>query len=111
MHISRKHAKELGRQEIAYICTMCDQSFCARTHLNHHVANHHEMILQSCPQPECSYQGKQKAAVVSHYVNAHMREVLRECKEAGACTNCDKENFGPYHIGTCMPCSPFVKSA
>ena len=110
MHISRKHAKDVGRQEASYVCTMCDQSFCARTHLNHHVANHHEMILQSCPHHECSYQGKQKATVVSHYVNVHMREILSECKEAGACTNCDKENFGPYHIGMCMPCSPFVKT-
>ena len=110
MHISRKHAIELGRTEAPYMCTMCDQTFTARTHLNHHVANHHEMILQRCPHPGCSYRGKQKAAVVSHYVNVHMREVFRECKTAGSCTNCDKTNFSPYHIGMCMPYSPFVNS-
>lgn len=108
MHISRKHAKQLGRRENPYVCTMCSETFSARTHLNHHIANHHEMILLCCPLKDCGYQSKQKMTVITHYVVNHMREKMIECQKKEACTNCDKKNFNNYHIGVCMPDSPFV---
>ena len=53
MHMSRKHTIELGRAVDPYKCSQCEKKFCSRSHLNHHVANHHEVILQKCPDIEC----------------------------------------------------------
>ena len=51
-HISRKHAIELGAQK-HHTCVLCATRHSLRElHLNHHVANHHEMILQRCPIPD-----------------------------------------------------------
>ena len=108
MHMSRKHTTELGRSVDPYKCSQCDKKFCSRSHLNHHVANHHEVILQNCPDPACCYQGKNRASVVTHYMRKHLKEVIDRCEAVDGCVSCDRTGaVSVYHMGVCNPCSPF----
>lgn len=107
MHLSRKHSLELGRQPKPYKCDECDKHFDARSHLNHHHLNHHEIIFHNCKDTSCSYKGKNKASLITHYVNKHMKDIKKRCDVYGRCITCNKEDPGPYHIGRCHPSSPF----
>lgn len=108
MHMSRKHAVELGRAVDPYKCSQCDKRFCARSHLNHHVFNHHEVILHSCPDIECDYQGKNKASVVTHYMRRHMKDIVQRCEDMNGCVSCDRRSeVSVYHMGICHPSTPF----
>jgi len=108
MHMSRKHTVELGRAVDPYKCSQCDKKFCSRSHLNHHVANHHEIILQNCPDKDCRYQGKNRASVVTHYMRKHLKEVVDRCEAVDGCTSCDRSGaVSVYHMGVCHPSSPF----
>ena len=111
MHLSRKHTTELGRAIAPYKCSDCDKRFVARTHLNHHIANHHEVILRNCPDKDCQYQGKNKQSVVSHYMRHHMNDVVKRCEGADMCISCERtESVSLYHMGICHPSSPFYSS-
>jgi len=106
MHISRKHAESFGRESHPYKCDCCDKSFSAKTHLNHHIANHHHIKYIECPHPECSYSAKTKQSLCSHYGNKHMNEIKRMCEEQDICVSCGKEDIISglsYHIATCCP--------
>jgi hypothetical protein len=110
MHMSRKHTIELGRAVDPYKCSQCEKKFCSRSHLNHHVANHHEVILQKCPDIECCYRGKNRASVVTHYMRKHMKEIIDRCEAVDGCVSCDRSGtVSVYHMGVCNPCSPFSK--
>ena len=110
MHMSRKHTIELGRAVDPYKCSQCDKKFCSRSHLNHHVANHHEVILQKCPDNDCCYRGKNRASVVTHYMRKHMKEIIDRCEAVDGCVSCDRSGtVSVYHMGVCNPCSPFSK--
>jgi len=110
MHMSRKHTIELGRAVDPYKCSQCEKKFCSRSHLNHHVANHHEVILQKCPDNDCCYRGKNKASVVTHYMRKHMKEIIDRCEAVDGCVSCDRSGtVSVYHMGVCNPCSPFSK--
>jgi hypothetical protein len=110
MHMSRKHTIELGRAVDPYKCSQCEKKFCSRSHLNHHVANHHEVILQNCPDKDCCYQGKNRASVVTHYMRKHMKEIIERCEAVDGCVSCDRSGVvSVYHMGVCNPCSPFSK--
>ncbi len=112
MHISRKQAEAAGRPGDPYECSKCKQRFSARTHLNHHVANHHSVNLIDCPDKDCSYKGKNRGAVISHYVGHHMKEILQRCKDENRCVSCERVGeVGKYHIGTCNPVSLFCNVA
>ena len=112
MHISRKHAAETGKEVNPYKCSYCHLDFSAKTHLNHHVANHHEITLINCCDTGCSYKGKNKASIISHYVTAHMPIIAKECKTHNKCVSCDRTgNISNYHIGKCHKESPFSNSA
>ena len=117
MHISRKHPEDTGRPTSRYKCTECGKDdFLARTHLNHHIKNHHEINKLKCRHPECQYEGKNKQSLISHYVCKHMTEIVKECKHAEKCSSCTKTMQSSwagwkYHIGTCNPNSPFCVRA
>lgn len=108
MHMSRKHAPQLGRAIDPYKCSQCDKRFCSRSNMNHHIFNHHEIILHNCPHNECTYQGKNKASVISHYMRRHMKHIVQRCEDNGGCVSCDRRgNINVYHMGVCHPSSPF----
>ena len=108
MHISRKHAEELGRAVNPYACHKCSKTFTARTHLNHHIANHHNISYQDCPHPECNYVAKNKCSLMAHYATRHMKVILDRCKDS--CITCSRtDSVTPYHIAKCHPLSPFSK--
>lgn len=110
MHLSRKHARELGRIVNPYKCSQCDKCFTARSHLNHHVANHHEIIMHNCPETNCTYQGKNKPSVITHYMRRHMSQVVERCDAIDGCVSCDRTgDISVYHMGICHPASPFSK--
>jgi len=108
MHISRKHTLETGRHNNPYKCSQCDNCFVARTHLNHHIANHHEIIMHKCPDINCAYQGKNKPSVITHYMRRHMSKVVEQCVAINGCVNCGRTgDISIYHLGICIPSSPF----
>jgi hypothetical protein len=111
MHISRKHASEAGKEVNPYKCSYCQLDFSAKTHLNHHIANHHEINLINCCHDGCTYKGKNKTSIISHYVNKHMPNIVKECKAHNKCVSCDRTGtITPYHIGKCHKESPFNNS-
>ena len=111
MHISAKHTQEVGRALNPYVCTQCDKRFSARAFLNQHIANHHKITFHDCPDTNCSYQAKNKQAIMSHYASQHLPNIVKKCRETGCCTNCSRTNsVTPYHIASCHPDSPFLKT-
>lgn len=105
-HIRRKHAEELGRDPTPYQCTQCSSCFSARTHLNHHIANHHKIIYQHCPHPDCEHISKNKASMITHYVSKHMKDMLKTSQKSKKCVICARNDLSHtsirYHIGICF---------
>ena len=111
MHISAKHAQEVGRAIKPYACTQCDTRFTARAFLNQHIANHHKITFLDCPEANCSFQAKNKQGIMSHYASTHLADIVKICRETGCCINCSRtDSVTPYHIAGCHPDSPFLKT-
>tara|TARA_B110000285_G_C15135051_1_gene626270 strand:+ start:3328 stop:3810 length:483 start_codon:yes stop_codon:yes gene_type:complete len=111
-HIRRKHAADFGRESHPYGCEKCTKRFTAKTHLNHHISNHHNISFHECPSPDCSYLAKNKASLYSHYGNKHMKEIKQLCSEQDICVSCGKEDIKKgmsYHIAVCCPESLLYK--
>lgn len=114
-HITRKHADEAGRKVNPYECSHCSEKFVAKTHLLHHISNHHEVSYVKCPDLECKYKGKNKSVVAIHYVKKHMvlsDFVVENCDDKSCCLTCSQsfnKNAVTYHVSACNPKSPFFK--
>jgi len=115
-HITRIHPIEAGRELEPHKCSYCGDTFQAKTQLNVHISNHHEINYIGCPHPNCDYKGKQKTTVYNHFGRLHMNqhEIIEENKETGLwkCKCCNKEyKFVSvfYHVATCNTQSPFYK--
>jgi hypothetical protein len=118
-HITRKHAEEAGRKVNPCSCDYCGEKFVAKTHLTHHIKNHHEIVYMRCPHPDCGYKSKQKQSVCSHYAKHHMnwKKMYSVCDGDGGmvkCLTCSKEmkeNVVAYHLSKCSPTSPFFNGS
>ena len=109
MHISIKHAAEVGKEIDPYKCEFCEKKFSAQTRLDHHISNHHIIILKNCSFLGCKYQGKNNGSLISHYVRMHLPHLATECKKVGGCTGCSRKgSISNYHIGKCNKESPFA---
>lgn len=115
-HITRIHPAEAGREIEPFKCSYCGDGFQAKTQLNVHISNHHEINYIECPHPDCNYKGKQKTTVYNHYARLHMEqtEIIEENKLTGLwmCKCCNKEFkyvSAFYHVANCNPKSAFYK--
>lgn len=113
-HITRKHADEAGRRVNPYECGYCSEKFVAKTALQHHIKNHHEISYIKCLHPGCGFESKQEGNLCSHYAKKHMNmlSAATVCSNADTakCTSCSKEfkmHSIAYHVAKCNPNSLF----
>jgi hypothetical protein len=116
-HITRKHAEEAGRKVNPCSCDYCGEKFVAKTHLTHHIKNHHEIVYVACPHPDCGYKSNQTQSLCSHYAKHHMNWKKMYVELEGKmvrCLTCFKEmkqNGVAYHLSKCNPRSPFFNGS
>ena len=104
-HVSRKHAEEAGRQLLPFHCAYsgCDKKYQAKTDLNNHIRDFHEIVRVPCP--DCTYSAKNKYAVLTHYSAKHM-PLCTETTPNGEeqcmfCSSIMSKNASKYHVAIC----------
>ena len=111
MHMSNSHAFEEGREVNPHKCSHCGEGFSAKTRLQHHINNHHEIKYLKCPGENCGYAtAKNTPTLYSHYVKTHM-PVNDMFSGVGTCNGCGvvKKTGIMYHLAVCNENSPFCK--
>ena len=114
-HVSRKHAEEAGRQLLPFHCSYsgCDKKYQAKTDLNNHVRDFHEIVRVKCP--ECDYFAKNKYALYPHYSAKHM-PISTQTTPSGEeqCIYCCKimtKMAAKSHVAKCYEESPFYNGS
>jgi hypothetical protein len=112
MHMSNTHAADEGREVNPHKCSDCGEGFSAKTRLQHHIKNHHDITYLKCPHADCGYnKAKNTATLYPHYVKSHMPFDTMYSGE-GTCNACGvfKKTGIMYHLAVCSDNSPFYKS-
>ena len=107
-HVSRKHAEKAGRQVLPFQCSYCDQPHQAKTDLNNHIRDFHEIVRVHCP--DCDYSSKNKYALYPHYSAKHMPSSTETTPSGEQCNYCSKimsKMAAKSHVATCYVESPF----
>lgn len=115
-HVREYHPVAAGRAVMPFNCEYCARRFSTSTKRQHHIKNHHEITMHSCPHEGCNYEAKNQAALGAHYAGKHMdmsRIILAIRGGKCGCLNCGHIMNPPsakYHVSTCHPTSPFCKN-
>lgn len=110
-HVTQKHAEEAGRQVLPFQCDHCGKNYQAKTHLNNHIRDQHEIVRVHCPHPKCNYSAKNKYALYTHYSAKHLSNRTKTTASGEEeCIGCQKimsKQASKYHVATCYVESPF----
>lgn len=112
MHISMKHSTKRSHK-----CRDCEQTFSAKTQLNHHRMNRHSRNQSKCLHPDCKHIFKNPTTHKVHYVRRHMNVkslfTVQEDKTTIQCNICDDSFMKDaiyYHLAMCSSDSPFSQN-
>ena len=117
-HVNKKHPVEAGRLVMGYICEYedCGRGFSTKSDRLHHIKNHHEIRLISCPYEGCNHPAKNQGALQTHYARKHLDRnkcIMQLRDDEYGCFKCEtremKEPSTWYHASGCHPESPFRK--